>query len=245
MMNTQTIDKMSQMRLSGMKDAYETILQTHQDLTFEEVVTMVVDAEWEWRHNRKMNRYIKQAGFRYQASIEEIDFQASRNLNKNILIRLADCSYIERAENILITGSTGVGKSFIASALGHQACQKGYKVAYFNLQKLFSLLRMSKADQSYHKIIKRLEGTDLLILDDFGLQPFDHENRLALLEIIDDRASRKSTIISAQLPVKSWYDVINDKTIADAMLDRIVHQAFRIELNGESMRKLKKTKQPN
>lgn len=244
-MNTQTIDKMNQMRLTGMKDAYQTLLQTQQDLTYEEAVSMMVDAEWEWRHNRKMHRYIKQAGFRYQASIEEIDFLATRNLNKNNLLRLADCSFIDRAENILITGPTGVGKSFIASAMGHQACEKGYRVAYFNLQKLFSALRMSKADQSYHKIIKRLERTDLLLLDDFGLQPFDHENRLALLEIIDDRNARKSTIISAQLPVKSWYEVINDKTIADAILDRVVHQAHRIELKGESMRKLKKSKPTN
>lgn len=245
MMNNQTIEKMSQMRLTGMKETYQTLLQTQQDLTYEEAVSMLIDAEWEWKHNRKMQRYIKQAGFRYQASIEEIDFQASRNLNKHNLLRLADCSFIDRADNILITGPTGVGKSFIASALGHKACEKGYRTAYFNLQKLFSSLRMSKADHSYEKIIKRLERTDLLILDDFGLQPVDHENRLALLEIIDDRNARKSTIISAQLPVKSWYEVIGDKTIADAILDRIVHHAHRIELNGESMRKLRKTKTTN
>lgn len=244
-MNNQTIEKMSRMRLTGMKDTYQTLLETSRDLTYEEAVGMIVDAEWEWRHNRRMQRYIKQARFRYQASIEEIDFQASRNLNKNNLLRLADCSFIDRGENILITGSTGVGKSFIATALGYQACATGYRTAYFNLQKLFSTLRMSKADHSYQKIIRRLENTDLLILDDFGLQPFDHENRLALLEIIDDRNGRKSTIISAQLPVKSWYEVINDKTIADAILDRIVHQAHRIELKGESMRKLKKPKQEN
>jgi len=244
-MNNQTIDKMSQMRLTGMNETYQTLLQTQQDLTYEEAISMMIDAEWEWRHNRKMQRLIKQARFRYQASIEEIDFQTTRNLNKHNLIRLADCSFIDRAENILITGPTGAGKSFIISALGHQACAKEYRVSYFNLQKLFTALRMSKADHSYQKIIRRLEKTDLLILDDFGLQPFDHENRLALLEIIDDRTARTSTIISAQLPVKSWYEVINDKTIADAILDRIVHQAHRIELKGESMRKLKKLKTVN
>ena len=228
-----------------MKESYQTLLQTQQDLTYEEAVSMIVDAEWEYRHNSKMLRYIKQAAFRYQASIEEIDFQASRNLNKHNLLRIADCSFIDRSENILITGPTGVGKSFIASALGHQACLNQYRVLYFNLQKLFSLLRQSKADQSYTKIIKRLERVDLLILDDFGLQPFDHDNSMALLEIIDDRNARKSTIIAAQLPVKSWYEVINNKTIADAILDRIVHQSHRIELNGESMRKTKKSKQPN
>lgn len=244
-MNTQTIDKMSRMRLTGMKEAYQTLLQTQPDLTYEEAVSMILDAEWEWRHNRRMQRYLKQAGFRYQASVEEIDFQADRNLNKHMLLRLADCSFIDRGENILVTGPTGAGKSFIASALGHQACQRGYRTAYFNLQKLFTRLRMAKADQSYHKLIKRLDKTPLLILDDFGLQPFDHENRLALLEIIDDRDARHATIISAQLPVKSWYEIIGDKTIADAILDRLVHQAHRIELKGESMRKLKKTTQPN
>ena len=127
----------------------------------------------------------------------------------------------------------------MASALGHQACVKGYKAAYFNLQKLFSQLRMAKADQSYLKVMARLEKTDLLILDDFGLQPFDHENRIMLLEIIEDRHGKKSTVIASQLPVKSWYEIIGEKTIADAILDRIVHQAQRIELKGESMRKKK------
>jgi len=244
-MNNQTIEKMSQMRLTGMKENYQTLLQTQQDLTYEEAVSMMVDAEWEWRHNRKMHRLLKQAAFRYQASIEEIDFNAQRNLNKHNLLRLADCSFIDRAENILITGPTGAGKSFIASAIGHQACAKEYRVAYFNIQKLFSKLRMSKADHSYHKLIQGLEKTDLLILDDFGLQPFDNENRLALLEIIDDRNARRSTIISAQLPVKNWYEVINDKTIADAILDRIVHHAHRIELDGQSMRKIKKSNLTN
>ena len=244
-MNNQTIEKMSQMRLTGMKENYQTLLQTQQDLTYEQAVSMMVDAEWEWRHNRKMHRLLKQAAFRYQASIEEIDFNTQRNLNKHNLLRLADCSFIDRAENILITGPTGAGKSFIASAIGHQACAKEYRVAYFNIQKLFSKLRMSKADLSYHKLIQRLEKTDLLILDDFGLQPFDNENRLALLEIIDDRNARRSTIISAQLPVKNWYEVINDKTIADAILDRIVHHAHRIELDGQSMRKIKKSNLTN
>ncbi len=244
-MNNQTLEKMSQMRLTGMKENYQTLLQTQHDLTYEQVVSMMIDAEWEYRHNRKMHRLLKQAAFRYQASIEEIDFNAQRNLNKHNLLRLADCSFINRAENILVTGPTGAGKSFIASAIGHQACAKEYRVAYFNIQKLFSKLRMSKADHSYHKLIQRLGKTDLLILDDFGLQPFDNENRLALLEIIDDRNARSSTIISAQLPVKNWYEVINDKTIADAILDRIVHHAHRIELDGQSMRKIKKSNLTN
>lgn len=241
-MNVPTIEKMNQMRLLGMKETFQALLESQQDLTYDEAVSMLIEAEWQWRANNKMQRYIKQAGFRYQASMEEIDFATTRNLNKNHLLRLADCSFIQRAQNILVTGPAGVGKSFLASAMGHQACVKGYRTAYFNMQKLFSKLRMAKADQSYLKIIARLEKTNLLILDDFGLQALDHQNRMMLLEIIEDRHGKKSTIISAQLPVKSWYDVIGDKTIADAILDRIVHHAHRIELQGESMRK-KKIKQ--
>lgn len=230
---------MNQMRLTGMKNAYETLLETRQDVTTDEAIAMLIDAEWDWRNTRKMQRYIKQAGFRYQATVEQIDFHTPRNLDKNQLLRLSDCSFIERGESILITGSTGAGKSFIASALGHQACVKGYRTAYYNLQKLFTKLSMSQADQSYSKEMKRLEKKDLLILDDFGLQPLDHQNRMMLLEIIEDRHNRKSTIISSQLPVKNWYEVIGEKTIADAILDRIVHQAHRIELKGESMRNQK------
>lgn len=227
------------MRLWGMSGSFQTLVETQQDLTYDEVVAMLVEAEWQFRQTAKMQRYIKQAKFRYQATVEEMDFAANRNLDKNQLLRLADCSFVQRAENILVTGPTGVGKSFVASALGHQACVKGYKAAYFNLQKLFSQLRMAKADQSYLKVMARLEKTDLLILDDFGLQPFDHENRIMLLEIIEDRHGKKSTVIASQLPVKSWYEIIGEKTIADAILDRIVHQAQRIELKGESMRKKK------
>ncbi len=242
-MNTATINKMNQMRLLGMKDAYEIQLETRHELTCDEAIAMLVDAEWESRQTRKMQRYIKQARFRYQAAIEDIDFLTPRNLDKTQMLRLADCSFIEKGENILITGPTGVGKSYIASALGHQACLKGHRTAYANLQKLLSMLRMSKADQSYMKQMQRLEKADLVIIDDFGLQPLDHENRMMLLEMIEDRHGQKSIIISSQLPVKNWYEIIGDKTIADAILDRIVHQSHRIELKGESMRKLKSKSQ--
>ncbi len=156
---------------------------------------------------------------------------------------MADCSFIKKGENILLTGPTGAGKSYIASALGHQACVKGYRTAYANLQKLCSMLRMSKADQTYMKEMQRLEKVDLVIIDDFGLQQLDHENRMMLLEMIEDRHGRKSVIIGSQLPVKNWYEMIGEKTIADAILDRIVHQSHRIELKGESMRKLKSKSQ--
>jgi len=231
--------KMSQMKLYGMQQTYHTLLEgnQHHSLTNDEFINLLIQAEWDERENRKVNRYLKVAHFRYQASIEEIDFTKSRNLDKTFLLRLSDCSFIKRREDALITGSTGVGKSYIASALGHQACQNGYRVMYFNSQRLFSRLKMSKADGSYYKEINKIEKQDLLILDDFGLQPLDNYNRSTLMEIIEDRHGRKSTIISSQLPVSSWYEVIGESTIADAILDRLVHKAHRLELKGESMRK--------
>jgi DNA replication protein DnaC len=154
-----------------------------------------------------------------------------------MMMRFADGSFIDKHENILITGSTGIGKSFVASALGNQACMLGHSVLYTNASKLFSKLKMSRADGSYVKEIARIEKQDLLIIDDFGLQPLDSQNRNMLLEIMEDRHGKRSTIITSQLPVVNWYDIIGEQTIADAILDRIVHDAHRIELNGESLRK--------
>lgn len=154
-------------------------------------------------------------------------------------MRLAECDFIKRCENILITGSTGIGKSFIATAIGHQACLLGYKTMYFNASKLFSQLKMAKGDGSYSKEIKVIEKQQLIIIDDFGIQPLDGNNRAALMEIIEDRHAKSSIIITAQVPVNLWYEVIGEKTIADAILDRIIHGAHRIELAGESLRKKK------
>lgn len=227
------------MKCYGMQKAYQAILESnqHHDMTHDELISLLIQAEWEERENRKINRYLKLAKFRYQASIEEINFTTNRGFDKTQLLRLADGSYLQRKENILITGATGAGKSYLASALGHQACQQGFKTLYFNTQKLFPLLKMLKADGSYAKQIIKIEKHDLLILDDFGLQPLDNMARQALMEIIEDRHGRKSTIISSQLPVNKWYDIIGESTIADAILDRLAHSAHRIELKGESLRK--------
>jgi DNA replication protein DnaC len=238
-MTSTTLNKMSHMKLLGMLRSYQSMLgnRMHEDLTHDEVVDTLVQAECEDRENKKINRHLRCARFRYAASIEEIDFTARRGLDKNQMLRLADGTFLEKRENILITGATGVGKSYLSSSLGHQACQLGYRTLYFNTQKLFTRLKMLKADGSYIREINRIEKHDLLILDDFGLAPLDNIARMILLEIIEDRHNRKSTIISSQLPVAKWHEIIGESTIADAILDRMVHSAHRIDLKGESMRK--------
>lgn len=244
MSNSATLEKMRTLRFFGMQRAFEASMETRQyeKHTPDEYISYLIDQEWEYRQNKRIAAALMRARFRYAASIEEIRFASTRNLDKNHVLRLADCSFIDKKENVIITGPTGVGKSYIASALGHQACALGYRVLYFNTVKLFMKLKMSKADASYAKEIKRIEKVDLLILDDFGLQPLDHQTRLNLLEIIEDRHGKKSTIVTSQLPVAKWYELFEEQTIADAVLDRIVHTSNRIELKGESLRKKQTTK---
>ncbi len=243
-MNEITLNKMNQMKFYGMQQSFEMLLNTKQidQLGADEFIHTLIQAEWEDRENRKVSRHIRAARFRQSATVEQIDFTTNRNLNKSAFLRYADCSYIAKGENILITGQTGVGKSYLASALGHQACLRGYKVRYFNMQKLISWLKMSKADDRYFKEIDKIEKQNLLILDDFGLQAFDNESRMILLEIIEDRYDKKSTVISSQLPVDKWYELIGENTVADAIMDRIVNGAHRIELTGESLRRNREKK---
>jgi DNA replication protein DnaC len=233
---------MSRLKLHGMMRTWQAMVESRQqhDLTHDQLLDTLVQSEWEYRENKRFDRHLRQARFRYGASIEEIDFASPRGLDKTRMLRLADAGFIERRENLLITGPTGVGKSFFASALGHQACLRGYRTLYFNTQKLFAKLKILKADGTYLKEMNRIERCDLLILDDFGMQNLDNTNRMNLMEIIEDRHGRKSTLIASQLPVASWYEVIGESTIADAILDRLIHGAHRIELKGSSMRKKEK-----
>jgi DNA replication protein DnaC len=236
-MNEQTLQRLKQMKLQGMAMAFKTTLEDGRmaSMTADEMVAFLIESEWDHRNNRRIERHINQARFRYKANIEHLDFETDRNLDKNQIMRFADCNFIDKSETIIITGSTG--KSYVASAIGNQACMLGYKVLYANTTKLFAKLKMWKADGSYIKEIARIEKQDLLILDDFGIQPFDNQSRSSLMEIIEDRHGKRSTIITSQLPVLQWHEIIGENTIADAILDRIVHQAYRIELTGESMRK--------
>jgi DNA replication protein DnaC len=243
-MNETTLLKMKQIRLYGMHDAFRTAIETGKTdhYTIDQFISMLVEAESDDRQNRKINRSIHNARFPYLASVEEIIYDSQRNLDHNKLIRLAEGDYLTKCENIFITGSTGVGKSYIATALGYQACIEGKRVLYFNATKMFSRLKMAKADGSYLKELAKIERQHLIIIDDFGLQALDNQNRLTLLEIIEDRHNKGSVIMTSQLPVNKWYNIIGDKTIADAILDRLIHQAHRIELKGESMRKKRITK---
>lgn len=238
-MNTTTLEKMQKMHLYGMYRSFKTNLETGKQLlqTADEMIAELIESEWEDRHNRAIDRQLKNAKFRYKAAIEELHYDTSRNFDRNQIMRFAECTFITKKENILITGSTGIGKSYIASAIGHQACSLGYRVLYLNTTKLFGKLKMAKADGSFIKELAKLERQHLLILDDFGIQPFDTQSRSALMEIIEDRHGKTSLIITSQLPVSEWHDVIGEKTVADAILDRIIHKAHRLELTGESMRK--------
>ena len=241
-MNDITLTKMKQMKLYGMHGTFKTAIETGKtdDYTLDQFISMMIEAEWDDRQTRKIARAITNARFHYKASIENIIYEEPRNIDKNKLLRLAECGFVEQNENIIITGSTGVGKSYIATALGYQACIEGYRVMYFNTTKLFSKLKMAKADGSYLKELAKLERQHLIILDDFGLQLLDSQNRIALLEIMEDRNNKGSIIITSQLPVKGWYEIIGEKTIADAILDRLIHQSLRVELAGESMRRKRK-----
>lgn len=237
--NNQTVEKLRQMRLKAMASYHLQNIANNRlsDTTPDEYLAMITDHEWEHRQNNKIARFTYQAGFRQEASIESINYTALRNLDKNMFQRLANLSFIQKKENIIITGASGVGKSYIAQALGRQACLLGHRVIYGTTSRLMSQMKLSKVDGTYLKELKKLSNIDVLIMDDFGLQAFDNSAREALMDIIDDRYQKTSTILCSQIPVAAWYDIIGEGTIADAILDRIVHSSHRIDLKGASLRK--------
>jgi DNA replication protein DnaC len=240
-MNIETLERMTQMRLQGMYYAFKTSLENHQKetMTIDQFVSWLIINEWDDRRNRSIARAIRHANFRHKASVEEVNYSVERGLDKNQIQRLASLSFIEEHKDVFITGSTGTGKTYLATALGHEACQKGLRAFYTNTSRLMGVLKAAKAKATILTELKRLERMDLLILDDFGMQPFDATARMNLLDVIEDRYGKKSTIITSQIPVNEWHEQIGDKTVADAVLDRLVHRALRVELYGESLRKLK------
>ncbi len=238
-MNAQeTLNKLNEMKFHGMARALSSTMEAGHniDYTADELVAFLVESEWEDRQNRKVKNLVKRAKFRYCAGFEEISYNVRRKLDKNLLMRLATCQFIDRAENVIITGPTGIGKSFLASAIGNQACAKGYRTSYYNMIKLFDQLRQYQADGSYIKEINKIAKADILILDDFGVKTLKAQERLMLMEIMEDRHGRKSTVVTSQHPISSWYDIIGEATLADAILDRLVHCSHKIKMEGPSMR---------
>jgi DNA replication protein DnaC len=238
--NQATLQKLEMMGLWGMMRALRESMEagSKADLTSDELISRLVDVEWDKRQGRKLSRLLRGARFRYRAGLEDIDFGLHRNLEKNQLMRLADCHWIQECQDLILTGPCGCGKSFIASVLGQQACIHGHSVCYWPAGKLFEQMKLCKADGTYLRELAKITKKQLFIVDDFGLEVLDAASRLILLEILEDRHGRSSSLFSSQLPVSQWHQAIGDPTIADAICDRIVHTAHRIELKGESVRKL-------
>lgn len=231
-------EKLSQLRLKGMLRTWDALAETRriQELSFADGMEMLLQSEEDERRNARFERLLKNAKFRYQASLEELSYDPSRELDKNLLTDLATCQYVANGESMVITGATGCGKSYLASALGHQACSHGYSVAYFNTQKFMLRIKMARMEGTILRFFDKIAKTSLFILDDFGLTHLEQQQQFDLMEIIEDRHGKKSTIIASQLPIGSWYDIISEATIADAILDRLVHTSYRIDLKGPSLR---------
>lgn len=241
MLEHPTLDKLAALKLSGMCEA---LTEQHQmpecqALSFEERLGLLVDREVLVRQNRQMASRLKKAGLRQQAAVEDIDFRHPRNLDRSVVLALASCQWIRNRRNCLITGPTGVGKTYLACALAHKSCREGFSARYVRVSRMVSELAVARRDGSYLERLRTLSSVDLLLLDDWGVTPLTDEGRRDLLEILDDRYDRKSTLVTSQVPVEKWHEYLADPTLADAILDRLVHNAHRLTLTGESLRKVK------
>jgi DNA replication protein DnaC len=245
MFNEPTLEKLRNLRLGALADSWleQQGNADWQALGFDERLAMLVDAEWLDRQNKKLARNLREAKLRLgQAAVEDIDYPTQRKLEKTVIRQLATCAWVEAHQNIIITGATGSGKTFIACALAQQACRKGYRALYRRVPRLFHELALVHADGTYPRFLAKLARIDVLVLDDWGLVPVGDTERRDLLEIIEDRYGNRSTILTSQLPSKSWHDHVGDPTIADAICDRLLHNAHQIDLKGESRRKEKETR---
>lgn len=235
-----TFDKLNQMKLFGMARALEEQLAQPDTagLSFEERLGLLVDREVDYRENKRLARLLKEAKLKQQACVEDVNFRHPRNLDRSVLLSLADCRWIRQHHNLIITGPTGVGKSFLACALANKACRLGFTARYWRTSRLLQAVATARADGSYATLIRKLEKTQLLLLDDLGISPLQVEEARDLFDILEDRNQTRSTLITSQMPVKDWHDILADPTLADAILDRLVHNAYKLELRGDSMRKL-------
>jgi DNA replication protein DnaC len=240
MINTdQTLEQLKQLKLIGMAQAYGTTLAlpSHELPTAHELMARLVEAEQLSRTQQRTQMYLKLSNLRYDAVLEQVQCSPARNITRDQILALADCTFLQRAENILITGPTGCGKSYLACAFGRQACTMGYKSMYLGMNRFTEKIALAKLDGSYIKLLNHIEKIPLIIIDDFGLTPLENQVRIALLQLLEDRYGKRSTIITSQLPVSKWYQYINEPTLADAIMDRLSGSAHRFELKGESMRK--------
>ena len=242
MLNHPTLEKLQVLKLTGMLKALEEQMQMGEaaELSFEERLGLLVDREMTERENRRLINRLRKAKLRQTATIEDIDWRAPRGLDRSVVMTLTGCEWIARRQNCLMTGPTGVGKSWLACALGHKACREGYNVLYCRLPRLWRELSVARGDGRYLKLMGGLARMDLLILDDWAVAPLGEPERHDLLEILEDRYDRRSTLVTSQLPVDHWHETIGDPTLADAILDRLVHNAHKLVLKGESMRKKRK-----
>lgn len=241
-MNKQiTLDHLANLKLDGMLQAYQAVLAmpVQNQPSLNQFMARLVEAEIQSRATRRTELYLRQSKLRYNAILEQVYCNHERNLSQEKLMMIADCSFIERAENLLICGATGCGKSYLACAIGRQACTLGYRTLYFGINRLLEKISLSKLDGTYMKLLNQIEKAHLIIIDDFGLHPLDGITRLALLQILEDRYGIRSTIITSQLPIAKWYEYIGESTIADAIMDRLTVNAHRFDLKGESLRKKK------
>ena len=238
-MKNGSLEIMRTLKLHGMADAYEATLSLpiNQQPDTHEMLAHLIDAEKQSRWHKRMKMFLRLSKLRYQATIQDIDCSKKRNLTKEKLMLLADCAYLDRGENILITGATGCGKSYLSCALGNNACVHGYRTLYFNMNRFTKQISLAKTDGTLIKWMDRIRKAQLIIFDDFGLQPITQSVKLILLQILEDRYEKSSTLICSQLPVGKWHAYFDEPTIADAILDRIIPKAHRVELKGKSLRK--------
>lgn len=239
MLSHPTLDKLHELKLTGMVHALSEQMQMPDitELSFEERLGLLVDREMTARDNRRLKSRLQRAKLRQSASIEDLDYRHPRGLDKSLMTRLAQCQWLREHLNILLTGPTGIGKTWITCALGQTACRQGFTTLYLRLPRFLQDLTVAKADGRYGKLMPALAKIDLLLLDDFGLAPLSDEHRHDLLEVIEDRHGRRATMVTSQLPLEHWHEAIGDPTLADAILDRLVHSAYKITLKGDSMRK--------